>query len=39
MLIERLVADAWAGGYKIIALCLFVRSQAQKHPEWADASV
>ena len=39
MLIGRLVADAWAGGYKIMALCPFVRSKAQKHPEWADAFV
>ncbi|NRB34538.1 MAG: N-acetyltransferase [Rhodobacteraceae bacterium] len=39
MLIGRLVADAWAGGYKIMALCPFVRSQTQKHPEWADAFV
>jgi len=38
-LVERLVADARAGGYKIMALCPFVRSQAQKHPEWADVFV
>ncbi len=35
-LVERLVADARAEGVKIIALCPFVKSQAAKHPDWAD---
>ncbi len=35
-LAERLVADARAGGYRIIPLCPFVRSQYERHPEWAD---
>lgn len=35
-LVERLVADAKAGGYKIVPLCPFVNSQRQRHPEWAD---
>lgn len=35
-LVERLVADARAEGVKIVALCPFVRSQARRHPEWAD---
>jgi hypothetical protein len=35
-LVERLVADARAGGIKVIALCPFVRAQARRHPEWAD---
>ena len=34
--VERLVADARAGGVEITALCPFVRAQAQRHPEWAD---
>lgn len=38
-LVKRLVADAREGGYKIMALCPFVRSQAQKHAEWADVFV
>lgn len=35
-LAERLVADARARGYRIIALCPFVKVQFQRHPEWAD---
>lgn len=35
-LVERLVADARAGGFKIKPVCTYVRAQAQKHPEWAD---
>jgi uncharacterized protein len=35
-LAARLVADARAGGYRIIPLCPFVRSQYARHPEWAD---
>ncbi|MEO0764393.1 MAG: GNAT family N-acetyltransferase [Pseudomonadota bacterium] len=35
-LVERLVADARAEGWKIVPLCPFVNSQRAKHPEWAD---
>ncbi len=35
-LVERLVADARAHGFKIKPVCTYVRAQAQKHPEWAD---
>jgi uncharacterized protein len=35
-LVERLIADARAEGFKIIPLCPFVRAQVQRHPEWAD---
>lgn len=35
-LADRLVADARAGGYRIVPLCPFVRALAQKHPDWAD---
>lgn len=35
-LAARLVADARAGGYRIIPLCPFVKAQYQRHPEWAD---
>ncbi len=38
-LVERLVADARAEGVRIMALCPFVKSQARKHPEWADVFV
>lgn len=35
-LVERLVADARAEGWKIVPLCPFVNGQRAKHPEWAD---
>lgn len=38
-LVERLVADARAEGFTIVALCPFVRAQARRHPEWADVFV
>ncbi|WP_299623571.1 GNAT family N-acetyltransferase [uncultured Tateyamaria sp.] len=36
-LVERLVADARAGGWKIVPLCPFVNAQRRRHPDWADA--
>ncbi|WP_417770235.1 GNAT family N-acetyltransferase [Stappia sp.] len=36
-LVERLVADARADGFRIMPLCPFVNAQRKKHPEWADA--
>ena len=39
LMVDRLVAAARAEGFKVIALCPFVRGQAQKHPEWADVFV
>lgn len=35
-LVERLVADARAEGFKIIPSCSYVAAQARRHPEWAD---
>jgi predicted GNAT family acetyltransferase len=35
-LVERLIADARAEGFKIIPLCPYVRVQYRKHPEWRD---
>jgi len=35
-LVERLVADARALGFKIIPLCPYVRHKYESHPEWAD---
>ena len=35
-LVEKLVADARSGDYKVFALCPFVKAQWQKHPEWND---
>ncbi|MDJ0820801.1 MAG: GNAT family N-acetyltransferase [Paracoccaceae bacterium] len=36
-LVERMVADARAEGFKIVPLCPFVNAQRRKHPDWADA--
>ncbi|MEM8576362.1 MAG: GNAT family N-acetyltransferase [Pseudomonadota bacterium] len=36
-LVERLVADARAEGWKIVPLCPFVNAQRRKNPDWADA--
>ncbi len=38
-LVEALVAAARQDGFKVMALCPFVRSQAQRHPAWADVFV
>jgi predicted GNAT family acetyltransferase len=35
-LVEFMVADARASGFRIVPLCPFVRKQAARHPEWAD---
>ncbi|WP_097460585.1 GNAT family N-acetyltransferase [Mangrovitalea sediminis] len=36
VLVERLIADARAGGYRIVPQCPYVRAQYERHPEWAD---
>ena len=38
-LVERLVADARAEGFRIRIRCPFVKSQFERHPEWADLRV
>lgn len=35
-LVEALVADARAEGYRILPLCSFVEAQRRRHPEWAE---
>src|SRR4029450_122230 len=35
-LVERLIADARARGFKIIPLCPYVRAKYEEHPDWAD---
>lgn len=35
-LVDRLIADARAEGFRIIPLCPFVKAQFGRHPEWAD---
>jgi predicted GNAT family acetyltransferase len=35
-LVERLVADARAEGFRIVPLCRFVNGWRARHPEWAD---
>jgi predicted GNAT family acetyltransferase len=36
-IVEFMVADARARGFRIMPLCPFVNAQRKKHPEWADA--
>lgn len=36
-LVQAMVADARARGFRIMPLCPFVNAQRKKHPEWADA--
>ncbi len=36
LLVEALVADARASGFKVMPLCPFVNAQRKRHPEWAD---
>ncbi|SLN50581.1 GNAT family N-acetyltransferase [Roseisalinus antarcticus] len=35
-LLERLLADARAEGFRIVPLCPYVNAQRAKHPEWAE---
>lgn len=35
-LVERLIEDARADGVRIVPLCPFVKSLAQRRPDWAD---
>jgi predicted GNAT family acetyltransferase len=35
-LIQRMVEDARAEGFKIYALCSYVEDERRVHPEWAD---
>ena len=35
-LVERAVADARAGGYKILPLCPFAAALFRRHADWAD---
>ncbi len=35
-MVNRLISDARSEGFKIIPLCPYVKSQYQRHPEWAD---
>lgn len=38
-LVEHMIADARANGFKVIPLCPYVRAQYSKHPEWSDVIV
>ncbi|ODT65892.1 MAG: GNAT family N-acetyltransferase [Pelagibacterium sp. SCN 63-23] len=35
-LLDFMLADARASGFRIVPLCPFVRAQYARHPEWAD---
>lgn len=36
LLLDKLLEDARANGFKIVPLCPFVNAQRRRHPEWAD---
>jgi hypothetical protein len=36
LLVEALVADARAQGFKIVPQCSYVEALFRRHPEWAD---
>jgi len=36
VLVEALVADARAHGFRIVPQCSYVEAQFRRHPEWAD---
>ena len=35
-LVEHMISDARARGFKIIPLCPYVLAQSKRHPEWRD---
>lgn len=35
-LVDYLVADARARGFRIIPICPYIRARYEKHPEWRD---
>ena len=35
-LVEHMIADARANGFKIVPTCPYVLAQRRKHPEWSD---
>jgi predicted GNAT family acetyltransferase len=35
-LVEALIADARAAGFKIVPQCSYVAAQFKRHPDWAD---
>ncbi|MBX7484106.1 GNAT family N-acetyltransferase [Qipengyuania qiaonensis] len=35
-MVEHLVADARARGFKVVPICPYVRARYEKHPEWRD---
>jgi len=35
-LVEHVIGDARASGFKIIPVCPYVLAQYRKHPEWSD---
>jgi predicted GNAT family acetyltransferase len=36
VLVEHMIGDARASGFKIVPICPYVLAQYKKHPEWSD---
>lgn len=36
ILVERLIADAREGNYRVVPSCPYIKSLYKKHPEWSD---
>src|SRR5262245_34462945 len=35
-LVQHMISDARANGFKIIPICPYVQAQYKRHPEWTD---
>ena len=35
-LVEHMIGDARASGFKIVPICPYALAQFRKHPEWSD---
>jgi uncharacterized protein len=37
-LVEHMVADARTNGFRIVAVCPYIRAQLKRRPEWGDVT-
>jgi len=36
MLVDYMIADAYARGFRVVPVCSYVIAQFRRHPEWSD---